>query len=76
LLAFPSLKNARAARRSPAIRFTPIRVREKRMNTYKTTKSCCGYQIKANKVVKKALQTGTYFHGPRITNQELQSSSK
>jgi hypothetical protein len=29
-----------------------------------------------NKVVKKVLQDGTYFPGGRITNQELQTSSK
>ena len=46
------------------------------MNTYKTPKSCCGYQNQRNKLVKKVLQTGTYFRAPRITNQELQSSSK
>jgi hypothetical protein len=28
------------------IPFAPIRVREKRMNTYKTPKSRCGYQIR------------------------------
>jgi hypothetical protein len=29
-----------------------------------------------NKVVKKVLQDGTYFRRGRITNQELQTSSK
>ena len=29
-----------------------------------------------NKVVKKVLQHGTYFRRGRITNQELQTSSK
>ena len=29
-----------------------------------------------NKVVKKVLQVGTYFHVGRITNQELQNQSK
>jgi len=34
----------RIVRRLPAFRFTPIRVREKRMNTYKTTKTARSYQ--------------------------------
>ena len=58
------------------IPFAPIRVREKRMNTYKTPKSRCGYQNQSNKVVKKVLQMGTYFRAPRITNQEQHNKSK
>jgi hypothetical protein len=56
--------------------FAPIRVREKRMNTHKTSKTPRSHQEMGNKVVKKVLQDGTYFRRGRITNQELQTSSK
>jgi hypothetical protein len=46
------------------------------MNTHKTPKTPQSYQEMPNKVVKKVLQNGTYFRGGRITNQELQTSSK
>jgi hypothetical protein len=46
------------------------------MNTYMTAKMRRSYQKKPNKDVKKVLQDGTYFDGGRITNQELQTSSK
>jgi hypothetical protein len=59
----------------PAFRLTPIRVREKRMNTYKTAQTGRSYQNINKSYVKKVLQAGTYFVGGRITNQELQSSS-
>jgi hypothetical protein len=58
------------------IHFAPIRVREKRMNTHKTSKTPRSHQEIDNKVVKKVLQNGTYFRRGRITNQELQTSSK
>jgi len=46
------------------------------MNTHKTAKTRQSYHKSRNKVVKKVLQDGTYFRGGRITNQELQTSSK
>jgi hypothetical protein len=64
-----------ASSAGPCIRFTPIRVREKRMNTYKTAQTGRSYQNINKSYVKKVLQAGTYFVGGRITNQELQSSS-
>ncbi len=46
------------------------------MNTHKTPKTGWSHQKYEQIGVKKVLQDGTYFRGGRITNQELQTSSK
>jgi hypothetical protein len=45
----------------PAFRLTPIRVREKRMNTYKTAKTARSYQKIDKSICKKSFTTGNLF---------------
>jgi hypothetical protein len=45
----------------PAFRLTPIRVREKRMNTYKTAKTGRSYQNINKSICKKSFTTGNLF---------------
>jgi hypothetical protein len=50
-----------ASSAGPAFLFTPIRVREKRMNTYKTGKTCRSYQNINKSICKKSFTTGNLF---------------
>jgi len=58
---FCGCKKIAALSAGPAIPLTPIRVREKRMNTYKTIKTGRSYQNINNKVCKNLIRTWNLF---------------
>jgi hypothetical protein len=57
------MKKGNASHRPPvrAFRLTPIRVREKRMNTYKTAQTGRSYQNINKSICKKSFTTGNLF---------------